>query len=71
MAIGPKGIASMEYLKDVAICVNNIKDLYSELERILSIDEKEKYGELALEKYKKNHLSEVNRKKFMDILSGL
>ncbi|KAB3534735.1 glycosyltransferase family 4 protein [Alkaliphilus pronyensis] len=56
LAIGPKEVASMSYLMDVALCVNNPEDIYIELKRLIT--DKALRHNLANEgrlKYEMNH----------------
>ena len=69
LAIGPKNVGSMKYLKDVAQCVHDISDLEEKIEELLFnpklVSSLKKKSE---EKYLKNHNNEINIKKFYDIL---
>lgn len=52
VGVGPSEVASMEFLSDVAICVNNLNELESKLQNILESKElRITYGEKALQKY--------------------
>lgn len=54
IAIGPYEVGSMQYLKDIAFCMNKIKK--NNICSFLADEkEKEKYADLAFKKYLKNH----------------
>lgn len=57
LAIGPKNIASMEYLNDCAFCINDKNTLDTKLNRLFT-DTKliDNLSILSLQKYKKNHI---------------
>lgn len=56
LAIGPKEVASMEYLQDVAFCVNNADNLYERLSTLVTNEKlKSSLSSLALKRYNQNH----------------
>lgn len=70
LAIGPKGIGSIDYLSDVAICVNDPTHIYSTVFSSLKSlsDERKKldqYGKKARKKYLTNHNKKENQKNFI------
>ena len=69
LAVGPPDIGSMEFLNDVALCVNKSEELVNKLQTIILNTELRKiYGDLALEKYNKLGDFRLIRKKFIDTL---
>lgn len=71
LALGPCCIGSMEYLSDVAICVNNPETILDNL--IILLDSKEKqieYGRKSREKYLKNHNIDELKKDFIRNVIG-
>lgn len=71
LAIGPTGIGSMDYLRDVAICVNDINELDKYIAGIL--DKSMNLAEYAVhsrEKYLKNHNTEILRTAFYNNVIG-
>jgi len=67
LAIGPDEISSIQYLKDVAFCITDLKSFYSKLAKFLLDSELRKnLAEAGLRKYKMNHNKEKLRKMFMD-----
>jgi len=56
LAVGPENIGSMDYLKDIALCVNNLDDLNEKIELLME-DEKlrDYYSANAYEKFLQNH----------------
>lgn len=71
LAIGPEEIGSMQYLQDVAICVNDVKNLYDDVESLLDNQEIcELYSYKARKKYEKNHNKELLQKEFVKNLIG-
>ena len=71
LAIGPEEIGSMQYLQDVAVCVNDVKNLYDDVESLLDNQEIcELYSYKARKKYEKNHNKELLQKEFVKNLIG-
>lgn len=68
LAVGPKEIASMQYLKDCAYCINDLKDCELNLSSLLS-DRKlwRDYAEKAEKKYMEKHLAEDNKEEMKRI----
>jgi hypothetical protein len=65
LAIGPEVISSMKYLKNVAFCITNPKEIYTKLQEILNDEEKQKhFAVLAQKLYEESH----NNKKTRDML---
>ena len=73
IAIGPQEIASMRYLRDVAIYINTPKELEIILSPILlgKEDSLNKYGKLAEQKYNKNHFEQSKVSELMRLLKML
>ena len=72
LAIGPAEISSMQYLSDVASCVTNLDQMYSNIYELISNPKLlNNYGLLAREKYLKNHVAEHNREEMWKILGDL
>jgi hypothetical protein len=56
LAIGPKQVASMHYLSDIAFCINSPKEILSDLKRMISdTNLLDSLSELAFNKYIANH----------------
>lgn len=56
LAVGPDNIGSMDYLKDVAMCVNNINELYGKVEKLMDNETlRECYSSKAYNKFAQNH----------------
>lgn len=52
LAVGPKGIGSMDYLEDVAVCIREKESIYELLEKIVtSVEEQNECSRKALNKY--------------------
>ncbi len=72
LAIGPEEIGSMMYLKDFALCINDINDLRGKLTAFLeSEEERDYYGEIALRGYEKFHVKGNIQKTFIDKVFGI
>ena len=72
LALGPSGIGSMDYLQDVALCVNNINNVYSAVEKVISSKEyRIKLSDKAFSKYKKNHVKGVVQSKIGKLVFGV
>lgn len=72
LAVGPEEIASMAYLQDVAVCVNNLSELYEKIrEFVFDNTSKKKYGELSYAKYEKRHEINKKRKEFLELIEKL
>ncbi len=55
-AVGPDEVASMQYLRDVAACVNKSEDIYPALVKLVESDEYQKeLSDAALDKYQTKH----------------
>ena len=69
LAIGPKGIGSMDYLEGCAICVNNLEVLDEKVNELLSSSSNSsELSEAAFQKYCKYHNKINNQKHFVDTL---
>jgi len=56
LAIGPQEVASMEYLKNIALCVNDCDDIYRRLMVMITDEElRNNLSEYALKKYNAEH----------------
>ena len=72
VAIGPDDIASMEYLKDVAICINRQQDIYVTICNVLKNKSlRETSIQRSYELYCKKHDPKVVRKEFERLLYEL
>ena len=59
LAIGPENIGSMDYLSDVAVCVNNISELKDKLEQLIDSEMlQQKVADKCEKKYSLNHSKE-------------
>lgn len=72
LAIGPKEVASMDYLKEVAFCINNPKTIYEKLTELVT-DEflQSNLSKYAFEKYNQNHRIEILSKHFKNSILKL
>lgn len=71
LALGPRGIGSMEYLSDVALCVNDSKFILEKLSNLLdNIDIQHEYGRRSREKYLRNHDTEKLKREFVHNVIG-
>lgn len=71
LAIGPDKIGSMQYLQDVAVCVNSVKNLYDSVEYMLEHREFcDLYSCKARDKYEQNHNKESLQREFVENLIG-
>ena len=71
LAVGPEQIGSMDYLKNVAICVNDINQLSKSLERLMDNKElRDVYSVKAYDKYVRNHDKELTQKRIERIVFG-
>lgn len=70
LAVGPKGIGSIDYLSDAAFCINNYKNIIESTILLLnSLYDNEKYADLAYEKYIEKHDKEILQSNFLvDVL---
>lgn len=60
LAIGPKDVASMEYLSDIAFCITNPNEIQDELTQLLNNNELLKsLAKEALKAYEKNHKKDI------------
>lgn len=72
IAIGPKGIASMDYLSECAYCVNDYKNLKTHLKEILDDPgDKNEMVENAYKKYILNHDKKKKQEEFINIIVNL
>lgn len=72
LSIGPKDIASIEYLMDISLCITNPKDISRQLNVLLnSNEEKLKLGIKALEKYRQNHSKECTNSTLISKLNEI
>lgn len=70
-AVGPQQVGSMEYLQDVALCVNAPTDIQENLERLLQSNAlQEEYATKAYDKYVKNHNKTTIQKDFIAKIFG-
>lgn len=71
LAIGPKEIGSIDYLEDVAFCINDKEYLYFGLEKLINNKSlQERLGKMAKEKYELNHRKIIVQEKFLGVLFG-
>lgn len=71
LAIGPKGIGSMDYLADIAICVHDWATLENAVEALLSnLETNLKYGVKARKKYLIKHDSKKLQAAFYENVLG-
>jgi len=72
LAIGPKQVASIEYLKDCAFCITDQKNIYFELIKLLNNrDLQKELSQKALQKFEKNHNKNRNMEEFMFYILAL
>lgn len=72
LAIGPQGIGSMDYLSDVALCVNDVNALTPALERVLTSEEERRaLAEKARAKYVKRHDKVALQRNFLSAIFDL
>lgn len=72
IAIGPPGIGSMDYLKDVAFCITNNGEISDKIEEILQNRSKQLLiGEKARKKFLNNHNRLKNQSQFLENVLGL
>ena len=66
LAIGPAGIGSMDYLSDVAVCVNDMSELSDKLSELLESENYRSEVSVRCEnKYLNNHSKEKKHKEFL------
>ncbi len=71
LAIGPEGIGSIEYLKDVSFCINDIRELEERILHVLASGQDfEEKGKAAREKYLKNHNKKEQQRAFLHHVTG-
>lgn len=71
LAVGPKGIGSMDYLEDVALCINALDEMDEKVELLLQSSEvREQYGEQSYDKYVRLHNKEKLQKNFLKNVLG-
>jgi hypothetical protein len=71
LAVGPKGIGSMNYLSDKACCVNSLSDIYVTLDALLNSDNLiNEYGKIAKDAYERNHNKESLQNEFKKNVLG-
>lgn len=71
LAIGPNEIGSMLYLKDVAMCVNNIKELNECIRKLLNDERlREEYAFKSRQKYEKKHDRKFLQREFIKNVVG-
>ena len=73
LAIGPNDIASMQYLEDVAFCINDVKKIKHRLMEYFYKSEEERleFGRMAEKKYMERHMTEERIELFMRMLREL
>lgn len=72
LAIGPKEIASMEYLKDVSYCIYEEKNFLEKLTNFLENEElQNELSKKSYEKFLNFHQKEETLKRFKKILTGV
>lgn len=71
LAIGPMGIGSIDYLSDVAVCVDDVSELGDKLSALLSSDGfKAEIAEKCEKKYLNNHSKEKIQQEFLRKVLG-
>lgn len=66
LAIGPSGIGSMDYLSDVAVCINDMSELEEKLSLLLDSDSvRTDIANKCENKYLNNHSKEKIQKEFL------
>ena len=72
LAIGPSNVASMEYLSDVAFCVNDPRDIYASLEALVGDAQlRERIASAASKKYSQYHNTKKLKEEFKKRVQGL
>lgn len=64
VAIGPDGIASMEYLRDASCCITDEREIEKKLTELIADTEmQQRLAETARKKYLQNHVRDVQKAK--------
>lgn len=72
LAIGPSRVASMNYLKESAYCITEIKQISTKLQEFLNNDElKLELAKKAAEQYDENHNSETALQKLLQLINSI
>ena len=78
LAIGPSTQAGIAYLEknDAAICVNDVKDLYSAVRELVDNTEivrlyAEKANMLGMKNHQKNDIEKSVRQDFCNVIAGI
>lgn len=70
-AVGPKGIGSIDYLSDVAVCVDNDEDLFDQLKSILYDSTlRESLSKKARKKYLSFHDKYISQRRLLIYIFG-
>lgn len=71
LAVGPKGVGSMDYLSDVALCINDVNSIISDISNFLGdIELQHIFEKKTREKYLKNHDKMKNQRAFIQHVFG-
>lgn len=71
-AIGPKEIASMQYLKDVSLCVNNPRDILKKLDNFIQDNQlRTDLATKAFAKYNDYHDYDINSKRLKESINRI
>lgn len=71
LAVGPKGIGSIDYLDDTAFCITDVSMISEKMEKLLSSSEiREKLAIMSIDKYEKCHRKEYMQREMIKSVVG-